>query len=550
MIRARFDLLGQSLDLWTPDADYLIAAERAFAAGPLTALMTGMFAAGRPAPGRALCLGAGCGAVPIALALALPGLQVEAVEHHPGLFDALMRNVEEAGLGARIAVRHGIAEAAPRPQLIRSRDAPDFIDLAPAGALEGWMEPLDCPVVTPAPADLVTAAHPLLRPAARAAQRPGAALAARANALDRRRGAVALDLGPAGCSAPMIGHDPGPLLEVVVPVHGVERFVVDCIASLREGMPPEMRVTVVDDGSPDRSVERLRAAFGPDDARLRILSKPNGGCASARNFGIGSSRAPFLGFVDGDDAVEPGFFARLLDAALLTGAPMVQAPFRLLHGDRVEESYEAASFADIPRDRAGRFTVPAAALITGQPAIWRRIYRRGFLDAHGIRFPEHVRAFDDQFFQIACLGRIEAMPMIDGPAYLYRQHPGQDVRQADRRHFHSLETFRDVLVLALREGWETLPELVTAMVHTLNWSGGLLPPPLLGRYAEGAGRLLAWSEKALGAAFPAATWRQLTCAPVRAAWEMQRARLARVPDAAGLAWLEAAALHPWGAAPR
>ncbi|RMF33215.1 MAG: glycosyltransferase, partial [Alphaproteobacteria bacterium] len=521
--------------------------------------------AGALTPDHILCLGAGFGALPIALARIWPEARITATEHHPALIPALEANIAAHGLADRIVARHGIPAPAggeTPPLLIRSRDAPDFHDLVAGNGLEPWMEPLPCPYLALPDSrwDLVLNATPALFDTALAeAERCRAPLASRTAALPRQvmhrldglgLAHVVEVPGAGSLASPWIARPAGPRLDVVVPVYGVEDYVVDCVDSLMAEPDPDIRILVVDDASPDRSVEKLRDRFGPDTERFAILSKPNGGCASARNFGRRAGRSEFVAFCDGDDRVEPGLFPRLLEAARLSGREMVQAGFKFLHEDdegaRAVPSYEAADFADITRGREGgmtSFAVEAGVLMTGQPSIWRRIYRRDFLDAHAVAFPEHIRAFDDQFVQLATLGRVGAVLMIDGPCYLYRQHPAQDIAQADARHFHSLETFRAVLRLALAEGWTTTGPLVTAMCHSFNWSAKALPEDLRAAYLRGAGWLMAIAEKALGPGFPRDRLAVLEIDDIRLSWQATGRRLAGLPDGAIWAALDRPEFH-------
>jgi hypothetical protein len=65
-----------------------------------------------------------------------------------------------------------------------------------------------------------------------------------------------------------------------------------------------LEVVVVDDGSGDGTAEAARAAAGAD-ARVRVVSKENGGPASARNRGIREARGELVAFLDHDDLWSP-----------------------------------------------------------------------------------------------------------------------------------------------------------------------------------------------------------------------------------------------------
>jgi glycosyltransferase involved in cell wall biosynthesis len=92
---------------------------------------------------------------------------------------------------------------------------------------------------------------------------------------------------------------PIPRVSVVVDTYNHERFIEQALVSvLDQDFPPsEMEIVVVDDGSTDRTAEIVRK-FEP---RLRLISKPNGGQASAFNVGFHETRGELLSFLDGDD---------------------------------------------------------------------------------------------------------------------------------------------------------------------------------------------------------------------------------------------------------
>jgi glycosyltransferase involved in cell wall biosynthesis len=63
----------------------------------------------------------------------------------------------------------------------------------------------------------------------------------------------------------------------------------------------DVEVIVVDDGSTDGTATALDAI----DRRVRVVPRPHGGPAAARNTGIREGRAPILAFLDSDDRWQP-----------------------------------------------------------------------------------------------------------------------------------------------------------------------------------------------------------------------------------------------------
>jgi hypothetical protein len=72
-----------------------------------------------------------------------------------------------------------------------------------------------------------------------------------------------------------------PTVAVVVPAYNEEKVIVQTVASLLASThPPAFEILVVDDGSSDRTVDRLREAFW-DEPRVKVFTKPNAGKADA-----------------------------------------------------------------------------------------------------------------------------------------------------------------------------------------------------------------------------------------------------------------------------
>ncbi len=86
---------------------------------------------------------------------------------------------------------------------------------------------------------------------------------------------------------------------VLIDTYNHERFIERAITSvLEQDMPlDDVEILVVDDGSTDRTPELVRR-FEP---RVRYLPKPNGGQASAFNFGFAQARGEIIATLDGDD---------------------------------------------------------------------------------------------------------------------------------------------------------------------------------------------------------------------------------------------------------
>src|SRR5271163_2848528 len=90
-----------------------------------------------------------------------------------------------------------------------------------------------------------------------------------------------------------------PLFTVLIDTFNYGKYVEEAVRSaLEQDFPAEeFEVLVVDDGSTDDTAARLEKFAG----RIRYEHKPNGGQASAFNFGVKRARGEFIALLDADD---------------------------------------------------------------------------------------------------------------------------------------------------------------------------------------------------------------------------------------------------------
>jgi len=95
--------------------------------------------------------------------------------------------------------------------------------------------------------------------------------------------------------------DPGSLspVSIIVPGYNEEVTAIKTIQSLLKIDYPSFEIIFVDDGSKDKTFELVNTAYGHHPL-VQVLSKPNGGKASALNFGISHAQYEFVVCIDAD----------------------------------------------------------------------------------------------------------------------------------------------------------------------------------------------------------------------------------------------------------
>jgi peptidoglycan-N-acetylglucosamine deacetylase len=90
---------------------------------------------------------------------------------------------------------------------------------------------------------------------------------------------------------------------VIIPAYNESKVIVKSVTALLGSPLTNFKIFVVDDGSSDDTVDRLRTAFTGND-RVRVLQKTNGGKSAALNHGLRRTRAEVIVTLDADTVVD------------------------------------------------------------------------------------------------------------------------------------------------------------------------------------------------------------------------------------------------------
>jgi peptidoglycan/xylan/chitin deacetylase (PgdA/CDA1 family) len=102
-----------------------------------------------------------------------------------------------------------------------------------------------------------------------------------------------------------------PPVAVLVPAYNEEKVIVGTVRTLLDADYHSLHVIVIDDGSTDRTLSTVRAAFAGNQ-RVTVLTKPNGGKASALNYGLQHVRQDIFFGIDADTQIDPKAIALMV----------------------------------------------------------------------------------------------------------------------------------------------------------------------------------------------------------------------------------------------
>jgi glycosyltransferase involved in cell wall biosynthesis len=205
-----------------------------------------------------------------------------------------------------------------------------------------------------------------------------------------------------------------PLVSVVVPVHDVEPYVVECLHSLLAQRHRRLEVIVVDDGSNDRSGDLAESVATRDD-RVRVVHTPNQGLGAARNEGVRHATGDLLAFADSDDVVPPNAYAGLVERILRTRSDLATGDIARLEDGKVSPVPWMSRLH--PADRS--LTIDDEPELLGDVFAWNKLFRRDFWEQQGLSWPEGLR-YEDQPTTTEAFLRATRIAVTSQVVYLWR----------------------------------------------------------------------------------------------------------------------------------
>lgn len=214
-------------------------------------------------------------------------------------------------------------------------------------------------------------------------------------------------------------------VSVIMSLFNVELYMRVAIESVLNQTLSDIELICINDGSSDYSLETAKEYAAKDD-RIRILSyKESKGQAFARNRGIDIARGKYIGFVDGDDWVEPTMFEKLYENAEKNNAEVTccaAALFNeLLQECDFKNAYYNLSLMPSNLDNRVFSHEDTKSLLTGciNVALWNKIYRLDFMNENKIRFPEFF-IYEDMPFFYEVWFKAKRITLIRDYCYFYR----------------------------------------------------------------------------------------------------------------------------------
>lgn len=213
-------------------------------------------------------------------------------------------------------------------------------------------------------------------------------------------------------------------VSIIVPVYNVEKYLEECLESLKNQTYTNLEIILCDDESPDRCPQ-ICEEYAKQDARFKVLHKKNGGAASARNAGLEVATGDYIGFVDSDDIVKEEYIDCLVKSIEDYNADIAVCSFYDMYISREDAVKMEKEGIYSTEQYLERFLWDWKCGL-----IWNKLFRIELVQ--NIRFAEgHI--IDDEFFTYQLVMEAKKVVVEDTPLYRYRQRKSGVMKQGRQK---------------------------------------------------------------------------------------------------------------------
>lgn len=227
------------------------------------------------------------------------------------------------------------------------------------------------------------------------------------------------------------------LVSIIIPIYKVEPYIVRCIDSVLRQTYRNLEVILVDDCTPDRSMELAKdcieqSPLSKDLSFVYLKHEHNRGLSAARNTGMKVATGDYVYLLDSDDELMAYTIEKLVTlAAKYPGVDIVQGNMRA-----TEERYKGLAFK---KEKVPEFTDDKEWIKQNYRAYgfsgygnipvtaWNKLMNRRFIIDNGLWYKEGL-IFEDEYWRLMNYDKINSIAFCSDETYIYHTNSTSIVR--------------------------------------------------------------------------------------------------------------------------
>ena len=214
------------------------------------------------------------------------------------------------------------------------------------------------------------------------------------------------------------------LISVVIPAYNIENYISKTLDSVLAQTYQNLQIIVVNDGSKD-GTGRILDEYARKDCRIKVIHKENGGVTGARLRGIAEAQGQYIGFVDGDDYIEPQMYAKLLENMVAHGTDISHCGYQMVFPNGKVDYYHNTGKQMLQQGHQGCSDILEGGFV--EPGLWNKLYRSELFEGLAEWMDTSIRINEDLLMNFYLFRKANLCVFEDVCPYHYMLRQGSAV---------------------------------------------------------------------------------------------------------------------------
>lgn len=166
------------------------------------------------------------------------------------------------------------------------------------------------------------------------------------------------------------------MISVIIPAYNIEKYLPRCLDSILNQTYKNLEIIVVDDGSVDGTA-KVMSEYAQKDSRIVAVYVDNAGVTKTRLTGVENATGDWVGFVDGDDIIDPDMYEVLLSNAQKYNADISHCGYKMVFPSRTDYYYNTGKFLEQENISGVRDLLQGSFI---EPCMCNKLYRKKLID--------------------------------------------------------------------------------------------------------------------------------------------------------------------------
>lgn len=205
-------------------------------------------------------------------------------------------------------------------------------------------------------------------------------------------------------------------VSVIIAAYNVENYIDRCIESIRNQTLKDIEIIVVNDGSTDRTIEKIEK-IKKDDDRIILLNQKNKGSIEARKFGLKNASGDYIIFIDADDWIDTNSLEILYNRSKCNNSDITLYNYFINYDNGEEISINKYINSNISTENCIEYLLTEKINLT----LWSTLIRRSYIYENNIIFPKNISIGEDIATLLSLLSYNPKICVVDECLYHYYQ---------------------------------------------------------------------------------------------------------------------------------